>query len=396
MVPDLKTLVRLFVEMGTLDEAHGAAAALVLIGPADADERALYQQYRPTGVVRAHARLTEEVWQKQIYHPEQDRALSQILATLVARGGHGARAAVQGYRAQEEAAAGPGVRSVDALQGARLRRGGAGPDSAGGLPRARSARARSTSSTCGGRWPAGLPALVLGKGVAEMRSDIELAFVAGRTLAAMRPDHLLRWPSFVPTLAELEIVVHAAIRLVNPRARFPPEQAAAVAQYTTFLERTLPPQLVEQLTLLVRRFQAQPATPRRRRAGRAPPASPRSAPGSCWRAISRWRRASDRRPIRRSMRARSCAISAPGASPTGISSCARSSVCAPSISVCAAETPFFRVPNARKSRPNAGVCASYIHFRCTKPDVYRGLIGCSPHPNTTMRGAHHARRSSNR
>src|SRR5205814_7913972 len=64
------------------DEAHAAAAALAVIGPADADERALYAQYRPTGVVRAHARLTEEVWQKQIYHPEEDRALSQILATL--------------------------------------------------------------------------------------------------------------------------------------------------------------------------------------------------------------------------------------------------------------------------------------------------------------------------
>ena len=33
MVPDLKMLVRLFVEMGTLDEAHAAAAALVVIGP---------------------------------------------------------------------------------------------------------------------------------------------------------------------------------------------------------------------------------------------------------------------------------------------------------------------------------------------------------------------------
>ncbi len=89
-----------------------------------------------------------------------------------------------------------------------------------------------------------------------MRSDIELAFVAGRTLAALRPDHLLRWPSFVPTLAELEVVVHAAIRLVNAESKVPSEQASAVAQYTTFLERTLTPQLVEQLTVLVRRFQA--------------------------------------------------------------------------------------------------------------------------------------------
>ena len=142
-----------------------------------------------------------------------------------------------------------------------------------------------------------LTALVLGKGVAEMRSDIELAFVAGRTLAALRPDHLLRWPAFVPTLAELEIIVRAAIRLVNPQSDVPAEQAAAVAQYTTFLERTLTPQLVEQLTALVRRFQATTGAPTSV-AGRVPPASRRSAPGSCWPAISRWPRGWDRRPIR--------------------------------------------------------------------------------------------------
>jgi len=94
-----------------------------------------------------------------------------------------------------------------------------------------------------------------------MRSDVELAFVAGRTLAALRPDHLLRWPTFVPTLAELEIVVRSAIRLVNPESDVPAEQAAPVAQYTTYLERTLTPQLVEQLTALVRRYLATTQSP---------------------------------------------------------------------------------------------------------------------------------------
>ena len=161
---------------------------------------------------------------------------------------------------------------------------------------------------------AGLPALVLGKGIAEMRSDVELAFVAGRTLAAMRPDHLLRWPSFVPTLAELEIVVLAAIRLVNRESEVPPEHAAAVAQYTTFLERTLSPQLRRAADVLVRRFQAAGNGPDVGRWSRAA-CLPRSAPDSCWLAISRWRRGSDRPPTRRSTRARSCAICAPGVSP---------------------------------------------------------------------------------
>ena len=70
----------------------------------------------------------------------------------LARGRHGAGAAIQGYRPQEEAAARCRLRHLDAVQGARLRRRGA--------RRARRPRstwrpkspARSTSSTCAARW----------------------------------------------------------------------------------------------------------------------------------------------------------------------------------------------------------------------------------------------------
>jgi golgin subfamily B member 1 len=254
MVPELKTLLRLFVEMGTLDEAHGAAAALVLIGQADADERALYLQYRPNGVVRARARLTEEVWLKQIYHPDQDRTLSQILATL--------SPAVASARAQtlkdlglkrkhrrdvatDQSMPCKVLAYGDAVFGASTPEVYAAPDTPGEIEVVNLRAA-----------VAGTPALVLCRGVFEARSDIELAFIVGRTLATLRPDHLLRWPAFVPTLAELEIAVQAAIQLVNPESVVPPESAAVVRQYAAFLERTLQPQLREQLSVLVRRLGA--------------------------------------------------------------------------------------------------------------------------------------------
>jgi hypothetical protein len=249
--------VRLFVELGRLEEAHGAAAALVVIGPADADERGLYVQYRPTGVVRAHARLTEEVWQKQIYHPEEDRMLSQILATLApavatARARPFKDTGLKKKQRRELASDQSLPCKVFAYAAAVL--GATVPEVylAADIPG--EVDVVNVRGTVAG--VTGLPALVLGKGIAEMRSDVELAFVAGRTLAALRPDHLLRWPSYVPTLAELEIVVYAAIRLVKPESEVPAEHAAAVGQYLAFLDRTLSPQLTEQLTMLVRRFQA--------------------------------------------------------------------------------------------------------------------------------------------
>ncbi|HEY7375473.1 MAG TPA: tetratricopeptide repeat protein, partial [Polyangia bacterium] len=82
MAPDLKTMLRLFVENGQLDDAHAAASVLVGAGQADHDETTLYQQYRPRGVVRAHGRLTEELWQRLLYHPDEDRGISQMLAAL--------------------------------------------------------------------------------------------------------------------------------------------------------------------------------------------------------------------------------------------------------------------------------------------------------------------------
>jgi golgin subfamily B member 1 len=258
------------VEMGMLDQAHGAAAALVLIGRADPEERALYEQYRPNGVVRAQARLTEEVWQKQIYHPEEDWALSQILATLspaVAT----ARARLfketgLNKKQRRDVASDPSLPcKVFAYGGAVL--GVPTPEVyvAPDIPGEIDVVNLRVGTIAGA--PA-LPALILGKAVAEMRSDVELAFVAGRTLAALRPDHLLRWPTFVPTVAELEIVVRAALRLVNPEIEVPADEAAAVAQYTTFLERTLTPQLVEQLTALVRRYLATTQNPQSPDVGR--------------------------------------------------------------------------------------------------------------------------------
>jgi tetratricopeptide (TPR) repeat protein len=254
MGPELKMLLRLFVEMGTLDEAHGAAAALVLTGQADADERALYQQYRPAGVVRARARLTEEVWQKQIYHPDEDRMLSQILATLAP--------AVATARAQTMKDLGlkrKQRRDVTTDQSMPCKvLAYAGAVFGSSIPEVYFAPDRPGEIDVVNLRGAvtGAPTLVLCKGAFEARSDIELAFIVGRTLAALRPDHLLRWPGFVPTLAELAVVVRAAIALVLPQSIVPDESAAPVRQYVAFLERTLHPQLREQLSVLVRRFES--------------------------------------------------------------------------------------------------------------------------------------------
>jgi hypothetical protein len=112
-----------------------------------------------------------------------------------------------------------------------------------------------------GSIPTPIPAFVVGRNALEGRTEMELAFIVGRNLAMMRPDAFVRWPTVVPTLAELEVVVRAAIALVIPDAPAPPpEHAAAVAQYLEFLTKVLAPQLVEQLSHVCRRLLAAGAT----------------------------------------------------------------------------------------------------------------------------------------
>ena len=254
MAPDLKTMLRLLVELGALDDAHAAASVLVGSGQADHDEATLYQQYRPRGVIRAHGRLTEELWQRHLYHPEEDRGLSQIFATLSA-----AVAVARAKLPKDIGLKKKHQRNVLTDQTVVCKALAYGtqvfgtqppdvylvPESAGDLD----------VVNVRGALP-GVATLVIGRKLFEMESDIELAFIVGRTLAAIRPDHLLRWPNYVPTLAELEIVVRAAVRLVDPERPIPPEVTSAVEQYAGHLSRTLPPQVIEQVSALVKRFAA--------------------------------------------------------------------------------------------------------------------------------------------
>ena len=254
MVPDLKIMLRLFVEMGALDDAHAAASVLVGAGQADHDEMTLFQQYRPRGVVRAHGRLTEELWQRHLYHPDEDRGLSLILATL--------SAAVATARAKLPKDIGlkkKHQRNVLTDQTVVCKAFAYGTQVFGTQPPDVYLVPESAGEVdvvnVRGAIP-GVPTLVIGRKLFEMESDMELAFVVGRTLAAIRPDHLLRWPNFVPTLAELEIAVRGAIRLVDPERPIPPEVTSEVEQYAGHLGRTLPPQVIEQMSALVKRFAA--------------------------------------------------------------------------------------------------------------------------------------------
>lgn len=78
-----KALSKLYLEEGELDKAWCLAQALVFLGAASDAERALYVKYRPSTFVPATRRLTEELWQKAVIHPREDRHVGAIFASTL-------------------------------------------------------------------------------------------------------------------------------------------------------------------------------------------------------------------------------------------------------------------------------------------------------------------------
>jgi len=99
-----------------------------------------------------------------------------------------------------------------------------------------------------------IPSFVVGSSLLQGRPEKELAYVIGKKLALMRSDHFVRWPTVVPTVAELKVVFLAALKLVAPKFEVKADLAQPVAQYLELLRRLTSPQMLEQLSAVVQRF----------------------------------------------------------------------------------------------------------------------------------------------
>jgi tetratricopeptide (TPR) repeat protein len=253
--PDVRALVRLFVETGALNDAHAAAGALVIAGRAGPEERALFEQYRPRQPPPAAGQLSEASWQAHLRHPDQDPVLSMLLAA-VAPPVAAARA-----RPAKELALKKKLRRDVARDPAPACRMLARAAQMLGVPLPEAylaedqpfelevANVRGTSAAA--------PVVLIGRGMGEARPGPEAAFVAGRVAAWLRPEGWLRWPAFVATAGELAVVAAAALRAIDGAWPLSPELAAALPPYQALLAQ-ISPQERERLSAVVRRYKASP------------------------------------------------------------------------------------------------------------------------------------------
>jgi golgin subfamily B member 1 len=78
-----KALAMLYRAEHELDKAWCVAQALVFLGAASDEERLLFEKFRPAGFLPAPHRLTEELWQKAVIHPREDRHVGAIFSSTL-------------------------------------------------------------------------------------------------------------------------------------------------------------------------------------------------------------------------------------------------------------------------------------------------------------------------
>jgi tetratricopeptide (TPR) repeat protein len=254
VAPQLKTLRRLYMDLNQYDRAWCVTSVLGFLRLADPEEQRFYEQYKPKGSVRAKARLNEELWQKKIYHPNEDRYISQVFAAISPSVAYARSEEHKKYGIKRKDKRDP---TNDQLLFSKvfnyvsqvlnipqpelyLR-----PETPGEMDMY-NFRDKTTPT----------PSFVVGSNLLQGRPEKELAYVIGKKLGMMRPDHFVRWPQVVPTVSELKVVFLAALKLVQRNAPVKPEFESAVNQYVDVLAKLVPPQLLEQLGVVVQQFLA--------------------------------------------------------------------------------------------------------------------------------------------
>lgn len=242
-------LVELYLRRGSKDRARALSRTLVFLKQADEAEEELARETGGSGSV-ARGKMGREIWRKHVYHPQENRRVSDIL-TLVwpivaAREGHTA--------AHHSLSAGDKVelslQSPDGL--ARFFAYAcqvldvAAPD----YYRGSEPGGVSIDALCIGEGGSRKvhPTLIAGKAATSETSESVIKFRAGRAIARARPEHLLT--AVLPSHTTLRNALYGAVAASVPGAMLPGDVATEARKYAELYKKYLQPAVLEQLGVL--------------------------------------------------------------------------------------------------------------------------------------------------
>jgi hypothetical protein len=241
-VASLRGLYRAYAKSDAdADRRPLVAQALVYLGAADADEKAVASSGRQGGLIRPAGSLTGDGW-RLLFHPDEELLTGQIFAVIAPAVLLGRVSTLRRDKAlptlDPAARQDPKMSTIQAVRcftwaGQILGLGSpplyASPESPGlvemipGMP----------------------PSARLGKRVLSGRSPFELAFLAGAHLCWYREEHFVRL--LVGSIADLEDLFLAALSIANAGLPLSPEMKRRVAPIARAIEPILEPVAVDRL-----------------------------------------------------------------------------------------------------------------------------------------------------
>lgn len=210
---DAATLQSMYLAYGDdADRRWCIAHALVHLGAANDEQRALHQAHVPDGLIQPRAALDADAWRRFLHHPDDEAITSDVLSVIVSAVLLAHSAALKGAGKLPVL---PGDKRLDpatsTVQAARCF-GWAAKTLGMGAP---ALFALPEQDVVSQMVPTVPPVCALGKRALSGRSSPELAFVAGQRLAYYRPERFVRL--LVPDIVDLQDLFLAALSLGNPK-----------------------------------------------------------------------------------------------------------------------------------------------------------------------------------
>ncbi len=248
-VDPYRALYRLYLQKHAYDEAWLQAAAIAFMKKTDEEEQRFFEDYRPQGMLQVKGRLSNELWVKHLFHPDQNAYISKIFESI-------AQAALQAKIAQLKAQGKPPVldkrfKQDPANSTVTFAKTFGWAAQVLGIPSpelyVRNDVAGSVVAV-----PAVPLASVAGQTVLTGFQPQELTFICGKHLAQYRPENYIR--TLFPTQTELTIMLFAGVMIAAPNTPMPQDSAKQIRATAQELAKYMQPAQLESLRHVVKRF----------------------------------------------------------------------------------------------------------------------------------------------
>ncbi|MBW2731252.1 MAG: tetratricopeptide repeat protein, partial [Deltaproteobacteria bacterium] len=243
-----QALRKIYMDGKQYDKAWCMCSTLSFLKKASAEEQQFYEQYRQRGFVRAKARMTDEMWRRDVFHPDEDLFVGTIFAAVAPL--------VAQMTAQPHKKYGLKKKEKLDLQNNQLLFAKVFNYATSVLNVVQADLYLRHQQPTGLQMAhtTELPSFVVGQDLLQGRPEKELAFAVAKELTNLRTEHFLR--RVLHGAGQLKTVLFAALKMCNNEFPVPPAEDAAVKKTIKDVRDRMHPGQLETLAGVVQRFLA--------------------------------------------------------------------------------------------------------------------------------------------